>query len=52
MRCSLGRLCCGGRKEITYAKFHSRLRDAVICVYEVAGNVIETYEQAAEFGEQ
>ena len=23
----------------------------MICVYEVAGNVIETYEQVAEFGE-
>jgi len=34
---------------MSYAKFYSRLRDAVICVYEVPGDVIETYEQAAEF---
>ena len=26
---------------ISYAKFSSRSRDAVICVYEGAGNVIE-----------
>jgi hypothetical protein len=30
-----------------YAKFH----DAVIRVYDNAGNVIETYEQAGEFKE-
>ena len=48
----LDRLWYSGPNEIRYAKFHSRLRDAVICVYEVPGNVIERYEQAAEFRQQ
>jgi len=30
-----------------YAKFFSRSHDAVICVYDDAGNVIETHEHAA-----
>ena len=34
---------------IGYAKFYSRSRDAVIRVYDEAGNVIETHEQAGEF---
>src|SRR5215216_4931171 len=34
---------------IGYAKFLSRLRDAVIRVYDAAGNVIETHEHAGEF---
>jgi hypothetical protein len=29
----LDRLCYGGPKAISYAKFYSRLGDAVICVY-------------------
>ncbi len=29
---------------IDYAKFYSRSRDAVIRVYDAAGNVIETHE--------
>jgi hypothetical protein len=33
------------------AKFYSRLHDAVIRVYDEAGNVIETHEQAGEFKE-
>jgi hypothetical protein len=32
---------------ISYAKFRSRSHDAVIRVYDEAGNVIETLEQAA-----
>ncbi len=36
---------------ISYAKFRSRSRDAVICVYDAAGNVIETHEHAGEFRE-
>jgi hypothetical protein len=31
-----------------YAKFFSRSHDAVICVYDGAGNVIETHEEVGE----
>jgi len=34
---------------IGYAKFYSRSHDAVIRVYDEAGNVIETHEHAANF---
>jgi hypothetical protein len=33
---------------IRFAKFHSRSHDAVIRVYDDAGNVIETYEQTGD----
>jgi hypothetical protein len=36
---------------IPYAKFYSRSHHAVIRVYDKAGNVIETHEQAGEFKE-
>ena len=36
---------------IGYAKFFSRSHDAVIRVYDGAGNVIETHEQAGDFKE-
>jgi hypothetical protein len=36
---------------IDYAKFRSRLHDAVIRVYDEAGNVIETPEHAPDFKE-
>jgi hypothetical protein len=36
---------------IDYAKFRSRSHDAVIRVYDAAGNVIETHEHAGEFKE-
>jgi len=36
---------------IDYAKFRSRSHDAVIRVYDEAGNVIETLEHAADFKE-
>jgi hypothetical protein len=36
---------------IDYAKFRSRSCDAVIHVYDEAGNVIETYEHNGEFKE-
>jgi hypothetical protein len=36
---------------IGYAKFFSRSHDAVIRVYDEAGNVIETHEHAGEFRE-
>ena len=34
---------------IGYAKFYSRSHDAVIRVYDEAGNVIETHEHAGDF---
>jgi len=36
---------------ISYAKFYSRSHDAVIRVYDEAGNVIDTHEQAGDFNE-
>jgi hypothetical protein len=34
-----------------YAKFYSRSHDAVIRVYDAAGNVIETHQHAGDFKE-
>jgi hypothetical protein len=36
---------------IGYAKFRSRSHQAVIRVYDAAGNVIETHEHAGAFKE-
>jgi len=36
---------------IGYAKFRSRSHDAVIRIYDKAGNVIETYEHSGDFKE-
>jgi hypothetical protein len=36
---------------IDYAELYSRSHDAVIRVYDAAGNVIETHEQAGDFKE-
>ena len=36
---------------IDYAKFRSRSHDAVLRVYDDAGNVIETHEHAGDFKE-
>ena len=36
---------------VGYAKFYSPSHDAVIRVYDEAGNVIETHEHASEFKE-
>jgi hypothetical protein len=36
---------------VDYAKFFSRSHDAVIRVYDEAGNVIETHEQKGDFKE-
>ncbi len=46
-----GRLWYGEPDAISNAKFYSRLHDAVICVYNEAGNVIETHEHAGDFKE-
>ena len=39
------------RDAIDHAKFHSRLHDVVISVYDEAGNVVETHEHAGDFKE-
>jgi hypothetical protein len=36
---------------IDYAKFHSRSHDAVIRVFDAAGNMIEAHEHKGEFNE-
>jgi hypothetical protein len=50
-----GRLWYGESNAISnaihYAKFFSRSHDAVIRVYDEAGNVIETHEHKGEFRE-
>jgi hypothetical protein len=50
-----GRLWYGEPNAITnaisYAKFFSRSRHAVIRVYDEAGNVIETHEHVGDFKE-
>jgi len=50
-----GRLWYGGphaiNNAIGYAKFRSRSHDAVIRVYDEAGNVIETHEHTGDFKE-
>jgi hypothetical protein len=49
MRCHS--VFCGtaGPDAISYAKFFSRSHDAVIRVYDEAGNVIETHEHKGDF---
>jgi hypothetical protein len=42
-------LWCGESDAISYAKFCSRSHCVVIRVYDEAGNVIETHEEAGEF---
>ena len=50
-----GRLWYGGQTlsatQSDYAKHRSRSHDAVIRVYDEAGNVIETHEHAGDFKE-
>jgi hypothetical protein len=36
---------------VDYAKFYSRAHDAVIRIYNAAGNLIETHEHKADFKE-
>jgi hypothetical protein len=43
-----GRLWYGEPNAVGYAKFFSRSHDAVIRVYDTAGNLIETHEHAGE----
>ena len=42
---------CKADDAIGYAKFYSRSHDAVIRVYDEAGNVTETHEHAGDFRE-
>jgi hypothetical protein len=37
--------------EVDYANFYSRSHDAVIHIYDDAGNVIETHEHKGDFKE-
>ncbi len=46
-----GRLWYGEPGAVGYVKFFSRSHDAVIRVYDEAGNVIGTYEHAGDFKE-
>jgi hypothetical protein len=39
------------REAVAYAKFYSRSQDAIIRVYDAAGNVIETHENKGDFRE-
>ena len=41
----------GDPNVIRHAKFYSRSHDAVIRVYDAAGNVIETHEHKGDFKE-
>jgi hypothetical protein len=55
MRCHSGGLWYDGpnaaSNAIGYAMHRSRSRDAVIRVYDAAGNVIETHEHKGDFRE-
>jgi len=46
-----GRLWYGEPNAIGYATHNSRSHDAVIRVYDEAGNVIQTYEHQGDFKE-
>jgi hypothetical protein len=46
-----GQLWHGELNAIGYAKFYSRSHNAVIRVYDEAGNVIEMHEHAGGFKE-
>jgi len=55
MRCHSVGLWCDGPNAVSnaidYAKFRSRSHDAVIRVYDDAGNLIETHEHKEDFKE-
>jgi hypothetical protein len=51
MRCRLVARGTVIQDAIGYAKFFSRSHDAVIRLYNEAGNVIETYEHTGDFKE-
>jgi hypothetical protein len=41
----------GEPNAVSYAKFYSRSHNAVIRLYDAAGNVIETHEHTGDFKE-
>jgi hypothetical protein len=55
VRCHSGRLWLGepnaASNAIDYASQYSRAHDAVVRVYDAAGNVIETHEHNSDFKE-
>jgi hypothetical protein len=51
MRCVPSALDTNLDQAIGYAKFYSRADDAVIRVYDEAGNVIETHQHKGDFKE-
>jgi hypothetical protein len=51
MRCHSVGCGTGEPNAIGYAKLFSRSHDAVIGVYDEAGNVIERHQQAGDFKE-
>jgi hypothetical protein len=48
---TLWRLLANCVIQLMHAKFYGRSNDAVIRVYDEAGNVIETHQHAGEFKE-
>jgi len=46
-----GLWCTKPDDAIGYAQFYSRSHDAVIHVYDAAGNLIETHEHAGDFND-
>jgi hypothetical protein len=51
MRCHLVAGGTASETQSGYPKFYSRSHDAVIRVYDEAGNVTEMHEQAGDFKE-
>jgi hypothetical protein len=51
MRCHLASRYTKPDDAITYPRFRSRSHDAVIRVYDDAGNVVETHEHTGDFTE-
>jgi hypothetical protein len=51
MRCHWVGLWCAELDAVAYAQFRSRSHNAMIRVYDDAGNVIETHEHAGNFVE-
>jgi hypothetical protein len=49
-RCGYGAVQAAAN-AIVYAQFYSRSHHAVIRVYDAAGNIIETHQQAHKFQE-
>jgi hypothetical protein len=50
-RCALCYGPNGVNDAVEYAKFHSRSHDAVIRVYDAAGNIVDAHEHKGDFKE-